>query len=31
MGFHDPFGHLKTQVIAKRKVESQIDNLTLDH
>ncbi len=31
MGSHDPFGHFKTQVMAKRKVESQIDNLIPDH
>jgi hypothetical protein len=27
MGSHDPFGQLKTQVMAKRRVESQIGNL----
>jgi hypothetical protein len=30
MGSHDPFGHL-TQVMAKRKVGSQINSLTSDH
>jgi hypothetical protein len=31
MGSHDPFGHLKTQVMAKKRVKSQIGNLTPDH
>jgi hypothetical protein len=31
LGSHDPFGHLKHKVMAKRKVGSQIVNLTPDH
>jgi len=31
MGSHDPIWTLKTQVMVKRKVKSQIGNLTLDH
>ncbi len=31
MGSHDSIGHLKTQVMVKRKAGSQIDNLTPDH
>ncbi len=31
MGSHCPFGHLKHQVMPKRKAKSQIGNLTLNH
>jgi hypothetical protein len=31
MGSHDPFGVIKTQVMAKRRARSQIANLTPDH
>jgi hypothetical protein len=31
MSSDDPFGVLKTQVMAKKKTESQIVNLTSDH
>jgi len=31
MGLHCSFGHLKTQVMAKRRARSRIANLTSDH
>ncbi len=31
MGSHDSFWTVKTQVMAKRKAENQIGNLTSDH
>jgi hypothetical protein len=31
MGSHDPFEYLKTQIMAKRKLGSQIVNLIPNH